>query len=339
MRGILFPFSVTYRGVTGVRNWFYDRSLLRAEKIACPVISIGNLTMGGTGKTPTAIALVDLLKSKGFKPGVVSRGYKRSGQGIAEVEASATDAALRFGDEPALIKHHHSDIPVIVAEKRADAARLAVEKGVDIVVADDAFQHRSLHRDLNILLFDVTEPVANYRVLPVGRARESLKPALKRADFIVLTKTNLVEPSEREERLNWLRKHTDKPVIEAEYSLVGFRGENGERRQDLKDKAFLVTGVAKPQTVERLLEGRVKLVKHKVFGDHHRFKDIEVETFLDEASTLQARWILCTGKDAVKLGGYGRLRERLWVIELGVKFKGETKALYEAIDRLARSRV
>ncbi len=336
MMEILFPARWIYQGATGFRNWLYDRAWLRIGKVDAKVIVIGNLTVGGTGKTPVALAVIDLLKKKNISCALISRGYKRQIKGVHEVDTSPA-AAFIFGDEPALIKATHPDVPVVVGEKRVLAAEAALSlKAVDAIVCDDAFQHRSLHRDLNILLFDATEHLSNYRVLPVGLARESLLPALKRADIVVLTKTNLVSPDELKDRLFWLKSKCEKPIVEAEYSFEGVRNIKGERRQELKDACFLVTGVAKPKTVENTLKDRFKIVKHKTFDDHHRYTQLEIETMLDEASHLGARWILTPGKDAVKLGAFNSLRERLWIIELGVQFKGEVQALYEAVDRLAR---
>jgi tetraacyldisaccharide 4'-kinase len=172
--------------------------------------------------------------------------------------------------------------------------------------------------------------------MPVGRARESIQPALRRADIVVLTKANLIDPSEREERKKWLRAKTDKPLVEAEWVFKGLRSQTGEVKDSLKDAGLLVSGVAKPETIEKTLNGKVKIVKHRKFGDHHRYTDLEVETILDEASSMQARWILTTGKDAMKLSAFNRMRDRLWVIELGLELKGDVKAFYEAIDGLAR---
>ena len=321
-----------------MRNWMYDRKFLKVQSVDSHVISIGNLTVGGTGKTPIALAIVDHLKSKKYSCGVISRGYKREEKGVLEVDVSA-GAASRYGDEPALIKHTFPDIPVVVAAKRVQAAQAVLaSRPVDFLICDDAFQHRALHRDLNLLLFDVLEPIKNYRVLPVGRARESMLPALRRADFIVLTKANFISAPELEERIAWIKSRTDKPIILAEYVFKGLRSTSGERRDSLKDAALLVSGVAKPDAVEQTLAGKVKIVQHRKFDDHHRYTDLEVETILDEASEKQARWILTTGKDAMKLSAFNRLKDRLWVIDLGVELKGEVKALYAEIDRLARAR-
>lgn len=337
MRQILFPVRWMYQGVTGVRNWMYDKEFFRIHRVESKVISIGNLTVGGTGKTPVALAIVEHLKKRNYSCAVISRGYKREIKGVLEVEVGA-GAAAKFGDEPALIKHTYPDIPVVVAEKRVLAAQAVLSsRPVNFLICDDAFQHRALHRDLNLLLFDVTEPLKNYRVLPVGLARENVNPALRRADFIILTKANLASAEELEERKAWLRARTDKPIITGEYLFKGLRSYSGERKESLKDSALLVSGVAKPETVEQTLAGKVKIVKHRKFGDHHRYTDLEVETILDEASERQARWIITTGKDAMKLSAFNRLKDRLWVVDLGVELKGEVKALYDAIDKIHQS--
>lgn len=327
-----------YQGITGTRNWMFDRGLFKQHTVATKVISIGNITVGGTGKTPVTLALIDYLKKKNHSVGVVSRGYKREDKGVLEVDVSPA-AGQKFGDEPALIKFTHPDIPVVVGERRVLAAQsLLSSKAVDFLLCDDAFQHRALQRDLNILLFDATEPLKNYRVLPVGLARESLAPALRRTDIIILTKTNLVSDEELIERKKWILDKTHKPIVEADWVFRGLRSHSGEIKESLKDPGFLVSGVAKPATIEQTLAGKVKIVQHRKFGDHHRYTDLEVENILDEASEKQARWILTTGKDAMKLSAFNRLRERLWVIELGLELKGDVKALYEAIDGLARPR-
>ncbi len=332
----LFPFSLAYQSATGARNWLYDKGLRKTQKVKAKVISIGNLTVGGTGKTPMTLVLIEQFKKRKVSCGVISRGYKRMEKGVLTVDTSPR-AALIFGDEPALIKATHPDVPVVVGERRFDAAQaLLKEQMVDVILCDDAFQHRALHRDLNIVLLDVTEPLKNYRLLPVGRARESLKPALKRADFVILTKANLISESEFKEFHTWLEPRYQGSVIRADYVLNGFRSLFEHRWDDIWDPVLAVTGIAKPQAFEKTVEGKAKILKHKTFPDHHRYTDLEVEVMLDEASQLQARWILTTAKDAMKLSQFPRLKERLWIAELGLKLSGDTKELYEALDRLAR---
>jgi len=327
-----------YQGATGIRNCLYDFSLRRSFKVDAKVIAIGNLTLGGTGKTPVTLAVLEALQKRKFKAGVVSRGYKRKSKGISVVE-DGPRAANDFGDEPTLIKVANPDVPVYVGEKRVKAARKLLEDHkVDFIVADDAFQHRALARDLNLLLLDATELMKWYRVVPVGNGRESLLPALRRADYFVLTKTNLADAEQLKTLIYWLKEKSDKPVLLAPYVFRGLRSLRGEWAQELRDSVYLVSGVAKPNTVEKVLGDRVKIVKHKSFEDHHRYSHLEIETILDEASQAQARWILTTAKDAVKLRHFNGLRERLWVIEMGVELEGDLKSFYADIDRLARAR-
>ena len=336
LRDILFPVRLMFEGATGFRNWLFDVSLIKAKKVGAKVISIGNLTVGGTGKTPVTLHLLSELRRRGFSCGVVSRGYKRQRKGVLEVDATP-GAALAFGDEPSLIKASFPDVPVVVGEKRVQAAEHMLRGGpLDFILCDDAFQHRKLHRDLNLLLLDATESVRNYRVMPVGRARERLVPALKRADFLVLTKTNLVDEEQLALTIGWLSTRVQKPILRADYQMRGLRSVRGELRQDLSDKVYLVSGVAKPDALEKTLGDRVQILKHRVFNDHHRYLDLEIEDILDEAARLGARWILTTAKDSMKLSAFPQLRERLWVVELGLELKGEVSAFYEAVDRLVR---
>lgn len=336
LKETLFPLRVAYQGTMGFRNWLYDKGFKKVQKVDAKVISIGNLTVGGTGKTPLTLKLIELLKKRKARPGVVSRGYKRSEKGVLTVDTSPR-AALTFGDEPALIKATFPDIPVVVGEKRVEAAQelLAKEK-VEVILCDDAFQHRALHRDLNLLLLDVTEPQKNYRPLPVGRARENLVPALQRADILILTKANQVSAEEYGVFHDWLREKVQAPIVRADYILDGFRHTTGRKEEHLKETVIAVSGIAKPGALEKTLEGRCTILKHKSFPDHHRYTDLDVEILLDEASQLKARWVLTTAKDAMKLGQFPRLKERLWIADLSLKLSGDVKDLNEALDRLVR---
>ncbi len=320
-----------------MRNGLYNIGLLRTQGVDARVISVGNLTTGGTGKTPVSLALIALLKEHGHSCGVVTRGYGRRTKGVKAVQDGAL-AALDFGDEPVLVRTAFPDVPVVVGEKRVAAARhLLKAQKVDFIISDDSFQHRSLKRDLNLLLFDATENMKNYRVLPVGQGRESLLPALKRADYFVVTKSNLTDSDQLKDLLFWLNEKGQKPILKAAYIFRGFYSLSGVATHTLKDSGYLVSGVAKPETVEKLIAGHISIVKHNNFDDHHRYTHLEVESILDEASSLNARWIVTTAKDATKLSHFHSLRERLWVIDLGIQFEGDLKAFYADIDRLARA--
>ena len=337
MRLFLYPIKFIYEAISAVRNWAFDVSLAKPRRVATKVISIGNLTVGGTGKTPVTLFLLEEIRRRGYRVGVVSRGYKRAGRGTLDVTITP-GAAAEFGDEPALIKSKFPSVPVVVGNVRATAATHLLREGpLDLILCDDAFQHRRLHRDLDLVLLDATAPLRDYRSLPVGRARERALPALRRADFLILTKTNLVEEAALSELTSWLGARVEKPIVHAEYVLRGLTSIRGERREKLDDPVYLVSGVAKPATLDPTLGDRVRVLKHRTFGDHHRYLDSEIETILIEAATLGARWILTTAKDAVKLAAFPQLRDRLWVMDLGLELKGEVKEFYEKIDGLARS--
>lgn len=336
MNILVAPISWPYGFLTTLRNKFYDWHLFRSVAVDLPVVAIGNVTVGGTGKTPVLIALAEKIMETYPHVGVVSRGYKRTSKGVLEVTLDK-DAAKQFGDEPALIKSRLPEALVFVGEKRVRAARAVQAKNDKaIIFADDAIQHRRLKRDLNVLLMDVFDDPKAYRLIPRGRARERLKPALRRSDFIILTKTNLIDPDLLKERMEWLAKLTDKPVLRAEYVLDGFAKGN-QTRESLSDKSIAVSAVARPESIDKMLANKAEVVKHQVFPDHHTFTNNEVEELLDEASRLGARWVVCTEKDWVKLKRFQQLAERLWVMKLKVQLEGNVDPLYEKINSLVRA--
>ena len=185
-----------YRGATGCRNWFYDRKLFRVQQVESKVIAIGNLTLGGTGKTPVTLALLEGLQARGYSCGVVSRGYKRAQKGVLEVTMDPL-AANTFGDEPALIKASYPEVPVVVGEKRSAAAQaLLSQRKVDFILCDDGFQHRRLGRDLDLVLLDALDPFGGGRIFPRGLLREPIA-SLKRAGIVILSRADLIQPAER----------------------------------------------------------------------------------------------------------------------------------------------
>lgn len=339
---LLSPFQALYGVIVVVRNWLYDCRLIGTKRAPCKVVSVGNLTAGGTGKTPVTLALIERLRACGRTCGVVSRGYGRRTSGVMEVRlesrAAGSGTAATFGDEPILIKATFPDLPVFVGEKRARAVeRLAESNSVDVVLCDDAFQHRRLHRDLNLVLLDATESLANLRLLPVGRGREPTRQAMKRADLIIVTKANLAGEDRLGELLRWCSGRTDRPVAVADYRFAGFQLiGTGEIRPNLGDGVYLISGVAKPGGVESLVGAHARVIKHRKFRDHHFYTGREVDEMLDEASVLQARWLVTTAKDGVKLGGFTSLRDRLWVAKLAVEFRDGGKELDEILDRILR---
>lgn len=183
----LLPLAWVYGVIMQMRNFAYDRGWKRAFKVDVPVISIGNITIGGTGKTPMAEFLLANLLEMGLKPAYLSRGYGRKTKGFRRVEPAAGDA-IAFGDEALQVAMRYPEVPVAVCEDRVVGARqLLGNHPIDILILDDAFQHRRIHRDLDIVMIDATRPPLKDAVLPAGRLREP-RGGLKRADTLVLTK-------------------------------------------------------------------------------------------------------------------------------------------------------
>src|SRR5204863_7627471 len=187
--GLLSAVTGSYRGLLGAREWLYARGVLTSCGLDCPVIAVGNITVGGTGKTPAVELVVRTVLDLGHRPGVLSRGYGRRSKGV-QVVADAASIRLdaeEAGDEPFLLARRLPGVPVVVGSNRYDSARLAVQRfGVTAVVLDDAFQHRTLKKDLEIVMARARNPWGNGALLPAGPLREPLA-ALRRAHLVVAT--------------------------------------------------------------------------------------------------------------------------------------------------------
>ncbi|MAM14078.1 MAG: tetraacyldisaccharide 4'-kinase, partial [Candidatus Marinimicrobia bacterium] len=196
---LFFPITLFYWGVIFWRNIFYNFNFFVSRKIPTKVISVGNITAGGTGKTPAVIYLSQIFKKRNYKVAVLSRGYGRKTAGTQLVTAGK-DKVLdwrNFGDEPTLISQKLEDIPIVVDQNRHRGAMYLIEKfNPDIIIMDDAFQHRSIERDLDLVLLNSQAPISDYRLIPHGLLREPIRH-LKRADAIILTKFNLGKPEQK----------------------------------------------------------------------------------------------------------------------------------------------
>lgn len=302
----------------------YDRGMLAQRRLAWPVVSVGNLTAGGSGKTPFTIALGVLLQERGLAFDVLSRGYRRKTSGIRLVDPAGT--AAEFGDEPLLIART-LQVPVLVGESRYAAGRFAEERFADVKPAhgksfihllDDGFQHRALARDFDIVL--VSSADAKDRLLPTGRLREPLKN-LRRADVVVMDEkdeTNLVRPYAK---TIWRTRRT--------LSLVSANGGASTAQRPL-----VFCGIAKPERLEEDLR-RMNLVPAKVitFRDHHTYSEADVAGLLAASQSAGADSLLTTEKDAVNLGP---LVARLQNLHLA-KLKTELLEAESAVGAMLRA--
>jgi tetraacyldisaccharide 4'-kinase len=329
MNGWLSIPSFLFEQGVRIRGRLYDQGWLSSVKVDRPVISVGNLTVGGTGKTPFSMWLIGKLKSRGLQPAFVSRGY---GSGTQAARAVTHVDARKFGDEPSLVRESFPDLPVYIGADRSSViAMLLSQSKPDIIVADDAFQHRRLKRDLDIVILDALEPSWHYDFLPKGRAREDFA-SLSRAQFVVISKHNLASP----EQIQFLEKNLagfSGRRLNMLYYLDGFR-KKGQNAGHLDGKLFLVTGVGRPESVSAL----VKPLKHKTYPDHYSYNESDVTAILEAFKESGAQHLVTTGKDAVKLRKFSRLRELLWEINLRVEVQGDIDELDRETDRLARPR-
>jgi tetraacyldisaccharide 4'-kinase len=273
------PLTGIYAAATGVRNGLYDHGLLRSHRLARPVVSVGNLSTGGTGKTPFVIALGELLKARGVSFDVLSRGYRRKTRGALVVEPDGT--AADFGDEPLLISKRLG-VPVIVGESRYEAGRLAEKKfETQIHILDDGFQHRSLARSFDIVL--LTGQEFEDRLLPSGRLREPAS-ALKRADAVVLPTKVAADHAVLQGKLVW-RVKRQIAIPQAPSSPVVF------------------CGIARPgQFLVQVRALGITPVAEVVFRDHQSYRRSDIARLLDAKGEAGAGGFVTTEKDAINLG-------------------------------------
>lgn len=278
--------SAVYAGAVAVRRRGYRLGLLRSKKVGCPVVIVGNLIAGGSGKTPLVIAVVQRLREAGFRPGVASRGYGRDQERQARWVDSRTPAELA-GDEPLLIAVR-TGVPVRVDRDRVAAARALLKTGCDVVVCDDGLQHYRLHRDIEVEVIDARRRYGNGHLLPAGPLRE---PAARSeaCDFRVLNagESSLVEPAFGEWPMR-LQVQEARPLLGGRpIPLRRFAGQ----------RVHAVAGIGDPERFFATLRSHGVVVVPHAFPDHHRYRAGDFEFGSDLP-------ILMTEKDAVKCLGF-----------------------------------
>jgi tetraacyldisaccharide 4'-kinase len=275
------PLAGIYGVVVAARNRFYDRGWLRSRALSGAVISVGNVSAGGSGKTPFVILLGGLLKARGIRFDVLSRGYGRKTHGVLLVDPGGLPGD--FGDEPLLIARR-LQVPVVVGEDRYEAGRFAEARfGVQIHLLDDGFQHRGLARDFDVVL--VTPDDARDQLLPAGRLREPLR-SLQRADAVVLTSGASTELFPLEGRTVW-------------------RVRRGIIAENIPSRAVVFCGIARPQNfLLQLRTAGFDPVAEAFFPDHHAYTEKDIRDLLQLRQRSEGDGFVTTEKDAVNLGGY-----------------------------------
>jgi tetraacyldisaccharide 4'-kinase len=302
LRFLLFPLSVIYNGITTIRNLFFDWGFFKQTSFKIPVITVGNLSVGGTGKTPQIEYLIRLLGDS-FKIAVLSRGYKRKTQDF--VLLNDTHAAVDVGDEPLQYFNKFKNIDVAVDVNRvAGISRLIADVSPEVVLLDDAYQHRKVKASLSILLTKYDDLFIDDFLLPTGNLRESRSGA-KRTDLILITKCpkNLTDLSKKRIIIK-LKKYQKKVFFTSITYDKKTSGDKNIFTKDLKNyQVLLITGIANPSSLLSFLQENKVNFKHCQFSDHHHFTDTEIEMIKREFACLSSskKMILTTEKDYVRL--------------------------------------
>jgi tetraacyldisaccharide 4'-kinase len=322
-RAVLMPAERLFGGLVGARDVLYDAGWLAAHRTALPAISIGNLTVGGTGKTPIAAWIASELASRGARPAVVLRGYG--------------------DDEPLVHKTLNPDVPVVLGADRVAAIADAARKGADIAVLDDAFQHRQAQRDADLVLVSADRWTGDVRLLPAGPWREPLT-AVRRASLVVVTRKAVSEARAEEvhRRLAEVAPAIPRVSVHLEPGeLIRVAADRVDQREPLATLAgkrvHAALSIGDPAAFVAQLEALGANVRASVFPDHHRFTASDVEAVVRDAA--DAELVVCTLKDAVKLGPlWPRLARPLWYVSQRVTVERGVGGIEHLLDGLVRAR-
>jgi tetraacyldisaccharide 4'-kinase len=335
-RAILYPGSLIYRLIVSLRNRLYDRQTLKTVRLSCPVISVGNITVGGTGKTPCVIRLAKMLQQHGYQPAVISRGY--GGKNFKPVNIVSDGKGIlpgaeEAGDEPLLIARSLPGIPVITGAKRALTGKAAIDRfGANVLICDDAFQHRQIFRDIDIVLLDAERPLGNGHLLPRGELREPAE-SLRRADCIVLTRADKAGPPPGE--IARIADASGIPVFRAAHRFKEMirPDRNTLLPSDLRSKKVCAfCGIAKPASFKKLLlDAEAQILSFMDFPDHYVYNRNDLEAIQKHFSAQNTDYWITTEKDAMRLGDHPDFLKNIWVLRMEMEIQPSTPSFEDFI--------
>ena len=333
--------SRVYRGVIQLRLLLYNHGILRHHTLGCQVISVGNLTVGGTGKTPVVEIFARELQNAGRRVAILSRGYKKTEPAfwdkqwqrltladrrdpprvVSDGRTLLLDSAMS-GDEPYMLASNLPDVCVLVDKNRVKSGRYAINKlGCDTLVLDDGFQYLPLKHRIHIVLVDKTNPFGNECCLPRGIMREPVKN-LKRADYIFITKSDGRNGDGLRERIRSVNRHAE--IIECRHSPRFLKNVYGDDRRDLDwlmgRKVCALSGIAAPLGFEASIESHgAELLERYRFADHHRYTEQEILDIINAARRMGADAIVTTEKDAVRFPKLARVDVPVFYIRVDIE--------------------
>ncbi|MCX7798356.1 MAG: tetraacyldisaccharide 4'-kinase [Melioribacter sp.] len=336
IRIILSPLTILYAFIIRLRNYCFDKKIFKITKVNAFVISVGNLTVGGSGKTPTVVYLAKLMKKFNIKTGILSRGYRRNTRGYLFVSdgKNIKKTVDECGDEMYLISSE-TNLPTAVSERRVEGAkRLIKDSLIDVIILDDAFQHRWLYRDIDILIFDqrflTKTGQIEQKLLPLGLMREPFE-SISRADAIIINR----KFSEKIDIPEALKKYfTNKTIFNGYYLASGIFDVKTHKEYSLEEfrgqKSLVVCGIAKPYSFLNVLENNHIDITNKIlFPDHKNYTLKEIQTIRKKFYETNAYSVLTTQKDAVKLIKYSKELDDIDIYYLKIELKLEEQELFE----------
>lgn len=335
--------SGAYRLGLATRQRAHAWGFLKTDRLPCPVVSIGNITVGGSGKTPTVELAARSLLALGARPAVVSRGYGRRSRGVAVVadgEGVKLDARAA-GDEPLLLAERLPGVPVVVGENRFQAGRVAVERcGATVVLLDDGFQNLTVAKDLEIVVVNGRSPWGNHRLFPRGALREPLS-ALARADLVLVT--NPADAGGVEAVSRAVRRHNGRaPVISGAYEVVDpLEARSGRREAAVAlrgRKALAFCGLGSPRGfADTLTATGIRVMGLVEFSDHHWFELADLDGLARQARAAGADGLVTTEKDWMRLRGLALPPVPLWVLPVKLVLEPRQEAWLQTLGRVLGS--
>jgi len=333
---LLSPTVILYSFIVKTRNLLFDKGFLKIKKVPAKIISVGNITVGGSGKTPAVVYLTSLLKRNEIKVGVLSRGYGRATKGYVFVsDGHEVKVNVNKGGDEIILAAEESSVPAAVSENRVTGAnKFLKDVALDAIVLDDAFQHRWIHRNVDLVIFDQRflkiAGRLEQKLLPLGVMREPFS-SLDRANIIVINR----KFSEKIEMPEKLKKYFDgKKVYYAYYKATGFYDVKNHKFYDVDEfqgqKSLVVCGVANPHSFYNILRDKGVSTTNKLqFADHKKYTNKEVQLIRKKFYDTNAYSVLTTQKDAVKLTNYSLELDDIDIYYLKIELAFEEKEKFD----------
>ncbi len=337
---LLSPLALLYIIVVKMRHWLFDSSIIKSERFTTPIVCVGNITVGGTGKSPMSEYLLSSLTPR-HSVALLSRGYGRRTRGYREV--SGEDSYSEVGDEPLQIKRKYPHTVVVVCEKRIEGARRIIEShpDVELIIMDDGFQHRHITPHLNIIMVDARRPISADYPLPLGSLRDT-PSALRRADIFVVTKC---PDSTTQGQMDAFRRELlTRPDQEILFSKIVNLSPLATYPEiappfDPAARVMALSGIGNPAPFVEWVAGRYSVAKEMTFADHHSYTSSEIEQLVQSLEEDGSLRIITTEKDSVKFLSNNDIpqiiKQRLYYTQLRMQFiAGEESSIIKKIEEL-----